>query len=170
MDMETTEKLIGLAPLEAPNATVLLLGSMPGMASLAKQQYYAHPQNHFWPLLFAVLGEECPPTYAQRTARIAARGVAVWDTIRTCQRKGSLDKDIRHAKPNDIAGFLAKYPTICLVAFNGTMAEKVYGAHFEKQQGITYLLLPSSSPVPRKTIRRLQDKLPAWMVLGQYIK
>lgn len=168
--MEQEKRLFSLAPLNAPNATVLLLGSMPGAASLARQEYYAHPQNHFWPLIFTVIGETCPPVYAQRMARLSAHGIALWDSIRACERKSSLDKDIRNAEPNDIEGYLAKYSTIRAVAFNGTMSEKIYCCHFKAREGIRYLLLPSSSPVPRRHIKRLEDKIPAWMVLREYIR
>lgn len=167
--MEQEKKLFSLAPLNAPNATILLLGSMPGAASLARREYYAHPQNHFWPLIFTVIGESCPPAYAQRTERLSAHGIALWDSIRVCERESSLDKDIRNAEPNDIEGFLDKYPTIRAVAFNGTMSEKIYRRYFKEREDIRYILLPSTSPVPRRHIKRLEDKIPAWMALKEYI-
>ena len=81
----------GLPPVIAPNARVLLLGSFPSEASLAAGQYYAHPRNHFWPILGAVLDESLADlAYADRLSRIRARGVAIWDTIVACERAGSL--------------------------------------------------------------------------------
>src|SRR6185312_12421196 len=94
----------GLPPVIAPDARVLILGSFPSEASLAARQYYAHPRNHFWPILGSVLNEpfaELP--YADRLSRIRAHRVAIWDTIVACERTGSLDAAIRNAERGEIA-------------------------------------------------------------------
>ena len=102
-------RLRGLAPIVAPNARVLILGSFPSEASLAAGQYYAHPRNHFWPLLAAVLDEPLPTlAYPARLARLKARGVAVWDTIVTCERRGSLDTAIRNARWGEVLRIRAR--------------------------------------------------------------
>ena len=93
----------GLPPVIAPDARVLILGSFPSEASLAARQYYAHPRNHFWPILGEVLGEprQALP-YAERLARVKAHRVAIWDTIVECERSGSLDAAIRNAERGEI--------------------------------------------------------------------
>ena len=94
----------GLPPVLAADARVLILGSFPSEASLARAQYYAHPRNHFWPLLGALLDEPLAALpYPQRLARVRAHGVAIWDTIVACERAGSLDAAIRNAERGEIA-------------------------------------------------------------------
>ena len=92
------QRLEGLAPVIGRDARVLVLGSFPGAASLAARQYYAHPRNHFWPVLGAILGEPLATlAYRERLRRMRAHRVGVWDTIVACERRGSLDADIRNA-------------------------------------------------------------------------
>src|SRR5215216_1702364 len=94
----------GLPPILAADARVLILGSFPSEASLTARQYYAHPRNHFWPILGAVLGEPLATLpYAQRLERVRAHRVAIWDTIVACERPGSLDASIRNAERGEIA-------------------------------------------------------------------
>lgn len=166
---EGDSRLTGLAPIHTPGATLLLLGSMPSAESLRLQQYYGHPQNHFWKLVFAMLEEDCPAAYATRINRLQARGIALWDSIHSCTRPGSLDKNIKHAQPNPLGSFIEAHPHLRAVGFNGTMAQKVHDAHFPRREGLVYMLLPSSSPVPRRQIRRLEDKQPAWQSLQMYL-
>lgn len=163
------QRLYGLAPVETAQARLLLLGSMPSAASLTKQQYYGHPRNHFWPLVCAALGETDPVAYEARTALLLAHGVALWDVIDSCLREGSLDKDIKEASPNDIPAFLQKHPLVRTVCFNGALARQMYDRHFPRREGVRYLLLPSSSPVPRQKIRTMEDKLPVWMAIHDFI-
>ncbi len=166
---EAMQRINGLAPIEAPDARMLILGSMPGAASLAAGQYYAYPHNHFWQLVFAMLREEDPAEYGARIGLLRKRKIALWDVIQSCERTGSLDKDIRNAAPNDIPAFLYAHADIKTVCFNGTTAQRMYDRNFERLDDMRYILLPSSSPVPRRHIRTLADKLPAWAVLKAYI-
>lgn len=163
------QRLYSLAPIETAQARLLLLGSMPSAASLTKQQYYGHPRNHFWPLVCAALGEVDPVAYEARAALLLACGIALWDVIGSCLREGSLDKDIKEALPNDIPAFLRQHPFIHTVCFNGTLAKQMHDRHFHRQEGVRYLLLPSSSPVPRQIIRTMEDKLPAWLAIRDFI-
>ncbi len=163
------QRLTGLAPIANPDARLLLLGSMPGAASLSAQQYYAYARNHFWQLICAALNEKDPGAYDDRIAMLLRHNIALWDVIQSCLREGSLDKDIKEAVPNDIVSFLQTHPAVRTVCFNGTAAQNMYDKHFERLDGILYLLLPSSSPVPRQKIRTLADKLPAWTAIGQYL-
>lgn len=163
------EKIYSLQPILCENPTLLMLGSVPSIASMEARQFYGHPRNHFWPLMAAVLGEDDPHVYAERTAMLQRHGVALWDSIRACVRAGSLDKDVREAEPNDIGGLLDAHPSIRAVAFNGILSEKVYDEHFARKDAVAYLRLPSSSPVPRRRIKTMEDKLDAWMALRGYI-
>ncbi len=161
--------LKSLLPAAQADARLLILGSMPGVRSLEAGQYYAHPRNDFWPLIFAVLQQSDPMAYDVRIAALLRYKIALWDVIGECEREGSLDKNIKAAVPNDIRGFLKTHAFIQTICFNGTMAQRTYFAHFQPQSGISYLLLPSSSPVPRQHIRTREDKLPQWLMIRQYL-
>jgi hypoxanthine-DNA glycosylase len=144
---------------------VLLLGSFPGKASLAARQYYAHPRNHFWPLLEAVLDEaltELP--YRSRLVRLKARGIAVWDSIVACERAGSLDAAIRNAQRGEIAQMRRRAPNIRVVGFNGATASRAAPAW--RAAGYATLALPSSSPA---YTRPFAEKLAAWRALNAFL-
>lgn len=109
---------------------ILILGSLPGEESLRRQEYYAKPQNRFWPLMARLTGSPVPQTYAEKRAMLAAHRIALWDVVQEAERKGSADTDIRHAVPNDIPGLLRACPTIHTVAFNGRKAAALFQKHF----------------------------------------
>ena len=100
--METSD---GFPPIERPDARILVLGSLPGRKSIAEQQYYAHPQNVFWPIMREIFGIE--GEYHHRCIQLRARQVALWDVLKSSERPGSLDSDIRmnSAQPNDFGVF-----------------------------------------------------------------
>ena len=140
-------------PLSSPGAHTLILGSMPGQASLQAQRYYAHPRNAFWPILRSVLGLPDDADYATASAALVARGYAVWDVLAQCERPGSLDADIRAASvaANDFSGFLAAHPGIVRLCFNGATAQALYRRHVlpvlpEAFARIVQHRLPSTSP------------------------
>lgn len=152
-------------PIAQPDARLLILGSMPGIASLQAGQYYAHPQNRFWKFLGSILGFDPALPYEQRVAYLQEAGIALWDVLASCHRPGSLDADI-HAPSvvaNDLAGFLARHPSIQRICFNGAAAEKLFRRHVlpELDLGrIEIRLLPSTSPA-NASIPLLQ-KQAAW--------
>ena len=159
------ERKIGLPPVLARNTRVLILGSFPGEASLAAQQYYAHPRNHFWPILAALLGEPLPQLpYRARLARLRHRGIGVWDTIVACERRGSLDSSIREAEHGEIARVRRASPALALVCFNGQTA--ALAATRWRAAGYATLALPSSSPA---YTRPLAEKIAAWRAIGTYL-
>lgn len=167
------ERLEAFPPVAAPGARVLILGSMPGEASLAAQQYYAHPRNAFWPIMGALLGFDPALPYADRLRRLTAAGVALWDVLAACRRVGSLDAAIEgdSIEPNDFAGFLAGHPEIVRIAFNGAAAETLFRRHVLPQLGpsahtIEHVRLPSTSPAHAS--KGFADKLVAWRgIVGQ---
>lgn len=124
----TAPTLQSFAPLVADGAHILILGNMPGVASLQARQYYAHPRNAFWPITAEVFDFDAAAPYDQRVAALTAAGVAVWDVLRSCRRSGSLDASVEpdSMAANDFGGFFAKHPTITHVCFNGAAAEKNY--------------------------------------------
>lgn len=141
------ERLVGLPPVVGVGTVVLVLGSFPGVASLRAQQYYAHPQNHFWRILQALWPQHAlpgPEQYAARCGWLLARGLGLWDVYGTCEREGSLDARIRHAEVNDFAGLRAHCPKLAAIAHNG--GESFRHARATAQLGVPVLRLPSTSP------------------------
>lgn len=149
----------GLPPIIGAQARVLILGSFPSAASLAAQQYYAHPQNQFWRILGAVLERPLQDmTYTARIAVLQAAGIAIWDVFASCNRPGSLDAAIRDALPNPLAELQKSAPALRRVCFNGRMAARRI-AEME-DQGYEVLLLPSTSPAHAGM--RFEEKLVRW--------
>lgn len=164
----------GLGPAAGPHARVLVLGSLPGEVSLARQEYYANPRNAFWDVAEQLLGISRQLPYPQRTELLRARGVALWDVLRSAERAGSLDASIVRGTevPNDIAGFLREHPEVELIALNGAAAEKLF-ARFARpgidEAGLCVrtVRLPSTSPANARYSPA--QKVAAWGVLGEVL-
>ena len=104
---------------------VLILGSLPGRASLQAQQYYAHPRNQFWRLLGDILRQPLNAlSYPERLARLRAAGVGLWDVVAAAERQGSLDAALRSVEHNDLSRLVASLPRLRVVAFNGATAAR----------------------------------------------
>ncbi len=152
----------GFPPIEAPGAEILVLGSMPGLASLEAGEYYAHPRNVFWQIMGDLFGAGPNLPYAARVKALTARRVAVWDVLQHCVRPGSLDTDIRDEVPNDFAAFFAAHPRLRRIGLNGGKA----AASFRKYaaghvpSGAEAVLLPSTSPA--HAARSLDEKRELW--------
>ena len=132
-------------PVYASDAKVLIVGSMPGVKSLQAQEYYAHPRNAFWPILFDVFGQEKTDDYAQKKRLIVENKVALWDVARMCEREGSLDSDMRQIAFNDFGALFAACTQIRAVLCNGGTAHSLFiksGYAGDK----VVLRLPSTSP------------------------
>lgn len=164
--------IAGFAPIAFPNATVLVLGSMPSVASLNKQQYYGHPKNAFWPIMAALFEMDPELCYQQRKAILMANGIAVWDVLQSCHRAGSLDANIDPAsiKTNDFVRFFTEHGSIKRVFFNGGMAEKLFKKHSlpllnQRFPYLDYQRLPSTSPAHASLT--WTQKLEAWKVIKQ---
>lgn len=151
--------LAGFPPVLDDATRILILGSFPGEASLAAQQYYAHPRNQFWRLLSAVLGEDLVALpYEQRLSRLLAHHIGLWDVLAACAREGSLDTAIRQARANDFARLRQLCPHLLRVCFNGKASGR-----FESQfaeAGFDTLVLPSSSPANAQL--SFEQKLALW--------
>ena len=153
----------GFPPVERADASILVLGSLPSERSIAEQQYYAHPQNAFWPIMHGLFGIE--GDYASRCQQLTEAGIALWDVLMSSYRPGSMDADIRisEATPNDFTSFLEHHGSIRLIAFNGRKAEQLFG-RFVDPLGIAVdirrKVLPSTSPAYASL--PFSGKLAAW--------
>lgn len=135
-----------LPAVAGADARVLVLGTLPGEESLRRQEYYAHPRNAFWPILFALFDAVPQPDYAAKLAFARMQRVALWDVCASCQREASADATIRCETPNTIEVLLDAHPPIAVVAFNGSGARRLYDRHFRRRPALDYLALPSTSP------------------------
>jgi TDG/mug DNA glycosylase family protein len=154
----------GLPPVAAADARLLILGSLPGDASLAAAQYYGHPQNAFWRLVGAVLGEDLAALgYGARLDALRRHRVALWDVIGAAHRIGSLDTAIKNHEANDLAGLIARLPDLRVVGFNGGTAAKL-GRKALGDTKLQLIDLPSSSPAFTKPFA---EKLAVWKLLGE---
>jgi hypoxanthine-DNA glycosylase len=155
-------------PIAERSAETLILGSMPGEASLAAGQYYAHPQNAFWRILGNLLRFDPALPYNARVRALKSARIAVWDVLHSCSRPGSLDSSIDREtlEPNDFAAFFRDHPRVRRVFFNGSTAEACFNRHVMKKLvlgRVSFTRLPSTSPA--HAARSFEDKLRAWRVV-----
>ena len=154
--------LTGLAPLVSPHTRLLILGSFPGVVSLQTQQYYGHPQNHFWPILQAIYAYGAINTgvssYEKRSNWLLSKKLGVWDVYASCQRVGSLDSQIRDAVPNDLSSLLERCPDLQVIAHNG--GESFKHAKHTQTLGLPVYRLPSTSRANASW--SFERKLAAW--------
>jgi len=158
-------RIRSFAPIADRNARVLILGSMPGQASLDAGRYYAHPQNAFWRIAVELLRIDPQATYDTRVKALKAARIAVWDVLRSCIRPGSLDTMIEDEIANDFDAFFRTHRGITHVFFNGAKAE----ASFKRavlpglKTGLRFTRLPSTSPAHASLPYR--RKLAAWRAI-----
>ena len=153
-----------MAPVGSSDARLLILGSLPGEASLRAGRYYAHPQNQFWRLLGHAIGENLAGLhYDDRLARLVARDIALWDVVGEARREGSLDAAIRGATSNQLRDYAATHPRLQAIAFNGKTAARLGRAALGRLTGPSLIDLPSSSPA--YTLGFAQ-KAAQWRLLG----
>lgn len=149
-------------PIASPDARILILGSMPGAASLEAGQYYAHPHNAFWRIMGALVGAGPEIPYEERVRILQSRGIAVWDVLASCIRRGSLDSDIRAEVPNDFASFFSAHPGITHIGLNGGKAAASFKTHARLHcpPHIAIAQLPSTSPA--HAARSFTQKCELW--------
>jgi hypoxanthine-DNA glycosylase len=156
-----------LAAIESQDARVLVLGSLPGDESLRLQQYYAHPRNHFWPMLGMLFGGDAGTEWTSKLAFLKRHRIALWDVFGHGERHGSLDSNIHSAVVNDFAALLERLGDLRLIALNGTKAARVFERNVRGsiRPGIDVVALPSTSPVPGRNVLALADKIERWRVI-----
>lgn len=150
------------APLVDEKTEVLVLGTMPGVKSLAEQQYYAHPYNAFWKIISTLyLDGNAFQDYHQKKQCLLKNRIGLWDNLHYCLRNGSLDSNIKDAISNDFESLFYKYPNICKLLFNGQSSYKYFQKyHSELLEKITYEVMPSTSPANASI--RFEQKLEIW--------
>jgi double-stranded uracil-DNA glycosylase len=158
------------APIAAPNARVLILGSMPGRASLAASQYYAHPRNRFWHILGELLGFDPGRVYQERVQALQSAGIALWDVLASCVRPTSMDADIDADSliVNDFETFYGQHRRVAQVFFNGATAAECYRRQMlprVRSMAIEYHRLPSTSPAHAGI--SYHAKLEAWRAIAR---
>jgi hypoxanthine-DNA glycosylase len=164
----------GFPPIAASDARVLILGSLPGQASLAAQQYYAQPQNAFWRIMGELFDAGLDVPYPERAERLRASGVALWDVCKAAVRPGSLDAsiDLNTVITNDFKRFLRAHPGIVHVCVNGGTAHRLYVRRVqpilpEPLSSLPLHLLPSTSPAHASL--RYAQKLECWRLLEKLL-
>jgi hypoxanthine-DNA glycosylase len=147
-------------PIIGKNSKILILGTLPSKRSLELHQYYGHPRNAFWKILFTLFSKQFSSDYDDKKILAIENNIAIWDVCYTAIRKGSLDSDIKEESPNKIDELVKLNPSICIIAFNGQKAAKLYEKHFPKFDNIVYLTLLSTSPANAKY--SFEEKLKNW--------
>lgn len=157
------------SPIEPERAEILILGTMPSVKSLEKFQYYGHPQNRFWPILFALWNEELPQEYEKRTAFLKERNIALWDVLQSCDREGSLDSAIRNPVPNPVWELAERHPELHTIFFNSKNAQTFFDKLIcsRMPSGLCYHTLPSSSPA---RAMKAESKLAQWQIVRQALE
>ncbi|MFZ5525390.1 MAG: DNA-deoxyinosine glycosylase [Pseudomonadota bacterium] len=163
VDQAAPPPLQGLAPIISPQTKLIVLGSFPGVASLVEQQYYAHPRNHFWPILSVLWGLEGDVAlqrrpYAERIAEAQRRGLGIWDVYASCLREGSLDSDIEQAELNPLHHLKVWAPGLQAIAHNG--GESARHMKITQALGLPVVKLPSTSPANASW--SFERKVAAW--------
>lgn len=157
-----------LPPVVAADTRLLILGSLPGEASLAAQRYYAHPQNQFWQLAGALIVDLSLPVldYEARLKTLLAAGIGLWDTIASARRQGSLDAAIREAEHAPLADLIASLPKLRAIAFNGATAARIGRAQLGASN-LALVDLPSSSPA--YAAMPFAEKRERWLMLRRHL-
>ncbi|CAM3736232.1 DNA-deoxyinosine glycosylase [Alkalicoccus chagannorensis] len=153
-----------MKPILPSNPSMLIVGSMPGEKSLEHQKYYAHPRNHFWPIISAWTGEPLMEEAYERKIRVLQEhGAALWDVIQSCERSGSLDAAIKNEEVNDIEHLLQRFPGLRRIGCNGGKAYSLLRKHIHIPDHVDIMQLPSTSPIPGKNVKSFDEKLAVWL-------
>ena len=164
--MDTEVRISSFPPVVSESSQILVLGSVPGVKSLEMQEYYAHPQNAFWKIMFQIFDEEFTSDYNEKLKILHKTGVALWDVIDSCERKGSLDSEIKNEEANRIEDLLKSFPNIKAIFCNGRKSFKNLEKILGKNPPVPVHLLPSTSPL--HTIS-LEKKVEQWKIIKQLL-
>ena len=158
-------RISSFPPIISKDSKILILGSVPGIKSLEMQEYYAHPQNKFWKILFEIFREDFSTDYSEKLNFLKKYHIAVWDVIDSCERKGSLDTEIKNENHHNILQLLEDFPNIKVIYCNGQKSFKTLGKILPQDFEIPIFVLPSTSPA--YTIP-YEKKLEDWSILKNY--
>lgn len=154
-------------PVVDADTRLLILGSLPGDASLKAGQYYGHPQNGFWRLVGGVIGIDLVALpYPDRLQALKAAVVGLWDVIASAHRPGSLDTAIRDVEAADLNRLIETLPALRAIAFNGGTAARIGRRGLALREGLALIDLPSSSPA---YTRPLPEKAAVWSALATFL-
>ncbi len=154
-------------PIVDSRTKILILGSIPGVKSLEKVEYYGNKQNQFWKILFSIFKQESvKECYKNKVNFLLQNRIGLWDVVRNCERKGSLDIAIKHQEINDFDTFLNEHPKITTLLFNGKTAYQFFYKKYGQIKGITYYVMPSTSPA--NTIP-FENKLNEWSLILSHL-
>lgn len=148
-------------PIIDKNAKMIILGSLPGVISLQKNEYYANPRNQFWEIVFSVFEQPISNDYEEKCKFLLEHKIALWDLVEFADREGSLDSAIKNETPNNLEKLFCDYPNIELLIFNGTKAEQLFKKYF-KTIDKKMIRVPSSSPMKGKNVKSLDEKKAEW--------
>lgn len=153
-------RIFSFDPIIDENSRILILGTMPSVKSLEDNFYYAHPRNAFWPMMAEVFQVPLPVTIEAKKALLLSRGIALWDTARSCEREGSLDSAMKAVELNDFAALFTRYPRIQKVLLNGGTAFQLYHRlPKEIAAARPCVQMPSTSPA---YTMKYENKLAIW--------
>jgi len=157
--------LTSFEPIIDKNSKIIIIGTMPGVKSLEKQEYYGHERNSFWKIICSLFGHSLISEYREKKAFLLEHQIALWDVLKACEREGSLDSNIKNPIPNDFAELFKSYPQIKAIYFNGDPAQKLFNRLVAKKMGklqIPQYRLPSTSPA---NAIPYEKKLQHWRLL-----
>ncbi|UMQ43489.1 DNA-deoxyinosine glycosylase [Chryseobacterium sp. Y16C] len=160
-------RIFSFSPIIDDHSKILILGSIPGVKSLEKQQYYGHPQNKFWKIIFELFNESFTDDYEEKINVLKKHHIALWDVIDSCERKGSLDSEIRNEEANQIEELLEEYPNIHAIFCNGGKFYKNLQKILGKNYKIPIFLLPSTSPLHTVSFEK---KLEEWKRVLEFLE
>tara|TARA_R110000868_G_scaffold111687_3_gene301358 strand:+ start:348 stop:824 length:477 start_codon:yes stop_codon:yes gene_type:complete len=147
-------------PIVNKNTTIVILGTIPGIASLDKNEYYGNPRNHFWSIIFTFFQQEdIAERFSDKITFLQSKNIGLWDVLQNCERKGSLDINIKNQIVNDFETLFKKYKYIDTLIFNGKESHRYFYKKYRQIKGMTYYVMPSTSPANTMTFKK---KLELW--------
>ena len=158
-------RISSFPPIISKDSKILILGSVPGIKSLEMQEYYAHPQNKFWKILFEIFQEDFTFNYSEKLNFLQRNHIAVCDVIDSCERKGSLDTEIKNENHHNIVQLLEDFPNIKVIYCNGQKSFKTLGKILPQDFQIPIFVLPSTSPAYTIPYEKKRED---WSILKNY--
>lgn len=160
-------KIHSFGPIYNENSRILILGTMPSPASLKMDMYYSHPRNAFWHIMRDLTGDTPGTENSSKREFLLRHGIALWDTLCSCERDGALDGNIKAEQPNDVAGLIENTPLVRAVFLNGKTSLKFYKRYHAPHISLPYFYLPSTSPANARG--GYAKKFESWKMIQRYI-